>query len=72
MAAGAGAQGWQGLQEGVSEAPCGACPPCSGWVETHRAGGSWPHHTGTRRGGAEAGLVKAAGREEAPGKDSGV
>lgn len=26
MAAGADAQGWQGLQEGMSEVPCHACP----------------------------------------------
>lgn len=39
--------------------------PTSGCVETHMAGGSWHHHTGTWWGWATAWLVKAAGGEEA-------
>lgn len=45
-------------------------PP--GWAETHMVGGSWHHHTGTRWGCARARLVKGAGRQETPGKSSGV
>lgn len=44
-------------------------PPTSGWAETHMAGGSWHHHTGTWWGWAKAWLVTAAGREEAPKKE---
>ena len=45
-------------------------PP--GRPETHVAGASWCHHTGTRWGWAGVWQVKGAGTEEAPGKDGGV
>ena len=45
-------------------------PP--GRPETHVAGASWCHHTGTRWGWAGVWQVKGAGTEEAPGRDGGV
>lgn len=42
--------------------------PSPGWAETHMAQERWHHHTGTRWGWARAWLLKAAGREETPGK----
>lgn len=65
-------RGGRACKRACQRLPVVPAPPASGWVETHMAGGSRHHHTGTWWDWAKAGLVQGAGRQEAPGRNGGV
>lgn len=64
-------RGGRACKRACQRLPVIPAPPPSGWAETHMAGGSWHHRTGTWWGWAKRGLVEVARREEAPGKNRG-